>query len=186
MTKLEAAVVQLASFLSRMKVPYMIIGGYANLFWGRPRLTQDLDVTVFMDDADIQRLADGLSAEFAILPKDPASFVKETRVLPIATHEGVRVDLIIAGLPYEQTAIERARTVAVAGHPVHVCTPEDLIIHKVISGRPRDREDVQGVIARQGKALDRSYLDPIVRELSIALDRPDVWEFYEQAMVANT
>lgn len=40
----EAALVDLAGFLDQAKIPYMVIGGFANLRWGRPRLTQDLEI----------------------------------------------------------------------------------------------------------------------------------------------
>ncbi|HHY96115.1 MAG TPA: hypothetical protein GX513_14075, partial [Firmicutes bacterium] len=91
-----------------------------------------------------------------------------------------RVDLVLAGLPYEEEAIRRAQTVIVGRREVKVCAPEDLVIHKVISERPQDREDVREIIRLRGRALDRAYMDPIVRELSTALERPDVLAFYRQ------
>ena len=51
-------------------------------------------------------------------------------------------------------------------------------MHKIISSRPRDREDILGIVRRQGNRLDRNYLIPIVRELATALDQPDIFDFY--------
>ncbi len=56
---------------------------------------------------------------------------------------------------------------------------EDLIIHKIISERPRDREDVEGVFRRQGSSLDFACLDRIVHELGKALIRSDMVDFYQ-------
>lgn len=50
---------------------------------------------------------------------------------------------------------------------------------KIISERPRDREDVEGVFRQQGSKLDFLYLDLIVHELGEALGRSDIVEFYE-------
>ncbi len=50
MTPLEAALTDLAQFLEDRRVPYMVIGGFANLRWGRERLTRDMDVMVSVAD----------------------------------------------------------------------------------------------------------------------------------------
>jgi hypothetical protein len=65
-----------------------------------------------------------------------------------------------------------------AGFSVRVCSPEDLIVHKALSERPKDLEDVRGIIRAQGPALDRAYLDPLIRGLAEDLSRPAIWEFY--------
>lgn len=51
-----------------------------------------------------------------------------------------------------------------------LCTPEDLIIYKMLSTRPRDLEDVKGIVRRQGAALDLPYLLKWFRDFEMALD----------------
>lgn len=177
MNALESAMASVARTLDRLQVRYMVIGGFAATIWGEPRLTQDLDVTVDCapDDVDcIWRLTEA----FVPRTSEPARFVRETHVLPVQTADGVRLDLVFAGLPYERNAIARAVAVPAGGYPVRICTPEDLIILKIISPRPRDKEDVRGVIRRQSGHLDRAYLDPIVAELAEVLAQPEIEEFY--------
>jgi predicted nucleotidyltransferase len=65
--------------------------------------------------------------------------------------------MIFSFTPYEQAAIERAINVVLDGVAVRFAAAEDLIIHKLVAGRPRDLEDVAGVLARRPK-LDESYL----------------------------
>ena len=43
-------------------VRYLLIGGYAVIFHGRPRATKDMDLLVSLDDANRERLVDALSA----------------------------------------------------------------------------------------------------------------------------
>lgn len=43
MSGLEAALAEVAGRLEERGFPYMVIGGMANLQWGEPRTTQDLD-----------------------------------------------------------------------------------------------------------------------------------------------
>lgn len=170
---------EVVSFLEKSAVPHMVIGGFANLVWGVPRTTMDVDITVQVPEQDLPDFIKEIGKKLSILPDDPLAFVKETRVLPVQTSTGIRVDLILAGSPYELSALGRARAVTIRGRPVRICSPEDLVIHKIISTRPRDREDVEGIFRQQGSKLDFVYMDPIVRELAEALGRSDLTEFYE-------
>ena len=180
MSRLEDAVAEVARTLDRLGIPYMVIGGFAVTLWGEPRMTQDVDVTIACEPSDTTLIA---QVTRALPPRvaDPAKFAQETRIVPVSTSNGVSVDLILAGLPFEHSAIQRAIVVEIAGHAVKVCTPEDLVVHKVISERPRDREDVRGIVRRRGAQLDREYLDPIVEELAEALAQPDILEAYRAA-----
>lgn len=181
MNGIEAALVRLADFLDTAGVPYMAIGGIANLRWGRPRLTQDIDVTVLVPEVGLPAFLADVARAYTVLPSDPLGFARRTRVVPIRDPGGVRVDLILATLPYEEEAIRRAVPFPVAGRPVRLCTAEDLILHKIVSSRARDREDVAGIVARQGERLDRGYLDPRVEALAAGLEQPEILEFYRGA-----
>ncbi len=50
----EQAVVDIAKFLARLRVPYMIIGGIANAVWGLPRSTVDVDCTVWVEEEGVE------------------------------------------------------------------------------------------------------------------------------------
>ena len=45
---------------------------------------------------------------------------------------------------------------------------EDLIIHKVVAGRPRDLEDARGILQRTG-TLDRELIERWLQKLRAAL-----------------
>jgi hypothetical protein len=53
---------------------------------------------------------------------------------------------------------------------VHVVTPEDLILMKIISERPRDVADAEAIARRRIAELDLAYLEPRIRELATALE----------------
>jgi hypothetical protein len=56
MTKLQAALLDLAAFLDERRLPYMVIGGFANLHWGVERFTRDIDITVEVTDEGLRHL----------------------------------------------------------------------------------------------------------------------------------
>ena len=174
MTSQEAALVLLARLLAKHQIPYMIIGGLANAVWGEPRATLDIDVTISADTSDAGRISSLLDRHFRALVSDPEAFAEETRVLPLESRTGVRVDLIFGLLPFERDAIERAKPVAIADEEIRFCTPEDLILLKIISRRERDQADVQGILRRRLSGLDLEYLEPRIEELSELLSRPEI------------
>ena len=163
-------------------ISYMVIGGFANLKWGRPRLTEDVDLKVEVPESTWPSFVEGLAPRFTLLPPDPLAFLRQMHVIPILTPAGVRADLVVASLPYEHAAIGRAVTIPIGNRPVRICTAEDLILHKIISERPRDRDDVEGVIIRQSSSLDRGYLDPKVQELAAGLERPEIADYYRTCL----
>lgn len=178
MTGLEAAIIEITSFLEEQKIPYMIIGGIANAFWGVPRATVDIDITIKVEDKNLDSFIGKLVKKFKPYPDNPAQFVKETRVLPVKTANGTRVDIIFGQLPYEDDAIKRARPKDIDSAKVKICSPEDLIVHKIISERFKDREDVEGIISAQKESLDHTYLDPIIEQLAKELSQPEILSFY--------
>lgn len=176
MTSQESALAELTRVLTDGGVPYMVIGGLANVIWGEPRATLDIDVTVWALDAEIPAVVDLLGRHFGVLVEHAASFIDETRVLPLENKDGVRIDVIFGLLSFEQDAIARAVTLHVAGVPVRFCTAEDLILMKIVSDRERDLSDARAIIGRRSAELDRDYLEPRIRELSVVLERPDIEE----------
>jgi hypothetical protein len=150
----------------------MVIGGQAVLLYGEPRLTVDIDITL---GATVDQLTMVLKAVEAIGLRplvDPEPFVHETMVLPCEEPDsGIRVDFIFSSSPYERQAIEHARMVRLANVPVRFASLEDVIIHKVIAGRPRDLEDVRTMLIKN-RELDSAYIQGWLDQFDEALDEP--------------
>ncbi len=175
---LERTLAEVTSALDRAGIPYMVVGGLAVLVHGIPRLTRDIDITISLAPDEMPRLLAALGPGFRPLVKDPAAFVEETHVLPVEGAAGTRVDLIFAGLPFEEEAIRRAGMERLGEVEVRVCTPEDLVILKIVSERSRDREDVAGILERSGDRMDLRRLDRVVEALSGDLEDPDMLKYW--------
>ncbi len=174
MTAQEETLARLVQVLDTLNAPYMIIGGIANIVWGEPRATLDIDVTVWIEDAAIEGFINGLGEKLRVLVERPAAFVHETRVLPVESPAGVRIDVVFGLLPFEREAIDRAVAVDIGNVRVRVCTAEDLILMKIVSDRERDLTDARSIAQRRFQQLDREYLEPRIRELALLLERPDI------------
>ena len=174
MTSLDRALLAIAGVLHREGIPYMVIGGLANAVWGEPRATVDVDVMLKLEDDMIPEIISTRKSDFRILPENPMDFIGKTRVLPIETREGIRIDLIFVFIPFEEEAVRRAVSITIQGEPVAFCTPEDLILMKIISTRMQDQVDVDRLLDRRQDTLDLAYLKPRVEELALLLDKPEI------------
>jgi hypothetical protein len=173
---------QLHLFFTARSVPYMIIGGLAVQRWGQPRLTRDVDFTVLLPPGREEVMLQEIVAAFPPRVPNAVPFAIAHRVLPIDVPGGSEADISL-GLPgYEEEAIARSVQHELAeGRAVRLCSPEDLIIHKVLAGRPQDILDVEGIVARQGKKLDLSYIRRWLTDLARASGDEGVASRFERA-----
>lgn len=163
----------IARALDKESIPYMVIGGQAVLLHGEPRLTKDIDVTLA---AGLERLDAILRAARAagLDPLvDPQEFTPRTLVLPCKdTSSQIRVDFILSFSPYEAAAVGRARRITLDRAEVRFASVEDLIIHKILAGRPRDLEDVRSILLKNPH-LDKAFVRRTLGEFEAALSRGD-------------
>jgi predicted nucleotidyltransferase len=162
-------------------IPYMIIGGQAVLLYGEPRLTRDIDITLGIDSHDLEKfLKTTEDLRLKILPEDVTDFVQETMVLPTLDEaSGIRVDFIFSYTPYERSAIKRAKGVKIIGQTVKFAALEDLIIHKIFAGRPRDLDDVKSVLIKN-RDIDLKYIRKWLKEFDKGLDKEIFLDQFER------
>ncbi len=169
---------KLAEAFEKNKIPYMVIGGQAVLVYGEPRMTKDIDVTLGVGPdhlEEILRLVKKMG--LTILVPHPAEFVQKTMVLPCQdAASGVRVDLVFSFSPYEEQAMKRVRRIPVLDQKICFASPEDLMVHKIIAGRPRDLEDAR-VVLNKNPGMDKVYIERWLSDFEKALDRPLVEVF---------
>lgn len=157
--------------LNEANIPSVVIGGLAVGAYGEPRVTRDADLKVLLGRDDVERLLRVLASDYMSLLPDPGQALRKQAMIFVQDAAGARLDLLLADTPYDVLAIQRGRDVEVQpGLTVQMCSPEDLIIYKLISTRLRDREDAAGVIRRQDNKLDDAYVIDWLRQFEIAFD----------------
>ncbi|MGD9791977.1 MAG: hypothetical protein AB7V43_00745 [Acidimicrobiia bacterium] len=147
------------------------IGAFAALrFRLVPRETTDIDFLV-RSLAGVAAAAEALGLDYREVADeggDPyLAFIRGRD----ANGNSVVVDLLKIETDYQLEAHDRA----VDGW----LTVEDVIVHKLIAWRPRDRDDIESILATR-PALDRNYIERWAREWQVA----DRWELAQRMWAA--
>ncbi|OGG56946.1 MAG: hypothetical protein A3F84_15545 [Candidatus Handelsmanbacteria bacterium RIFCSPLOWO2_12_FULL_64_10] len=153
-----------------------IIGGVAASLLGRPRMTRDVDGVVLLGETPVETYLKAALKE-GIEPRieDVIGFFQQSKVL-LLRHiaSGVDIDVSAGLLQFEQEAFKRSVLVRFGGQRFRLPAPEDLIILKAVACRPKDYEDIRGIIAAHSD-LDYSRIELWVKEFAQVLEAPEVW-----------
>jgi hypothetical protein len=169
----EAA--RLQAFLESHGLRFCIVGGVAVLWWGEPRLTRGVDISLLTGFEGESEPVDLLLSAYAPRIAGARQFALTNRVLLLRSQSGVGIDVSLAALPYEALAISRALLVEVIpGRQLRLCSPEDLIVMKLFAGRETDIRDARSVVVRQGERLDWGYVETQLAEFAVLAGDPDL------------
>jgi len=152
---LAEALADVAEALEREEIPYVVIGGVASLLYGRPRVSDDLDILVAKNDAE--RTLDALASVGFDTERTNDQWIYK------GFRDGVQVDVIfwLKGDFYlDDEMLARARRIDVGGRDIPVVPPEDLIVVKAIihdEQTPRHWGDALALVANCDD-LDWDYL----------------------------
>jgi hypothetical protein len=163
---LFAAAIDIQTFCVKRGWRSCVIGGVAVQRWGDPRQTRDVDLTLLTGLGGEEAFVDPILEHYPARIIDARRFALERRVLLVETNDAIPLDISLGGLPYEARVVERSTPFEVEpGLSLWTCSAEDLVVLKVFAGRPQDWIDVEGVLVRQGPALDRTLALVEVRPL---------------------
>jgi predicted nucleotidyltransferase len=131
------------ALLNKHHLTYMVVGGYALAFHGKPRHTGDLDIWIDMSDENAEKMI-GVLDEFgmASLGMKPSDFLVQGGIAQIG-YPPLRIDILneIDGIDFKE-AWSNKLVIDVDGLQVNYIGLNDLIKNKQASGRKQDISDV--------------------------------------------
>lgn len=173
MTDLTSTLDLLVALLERMSVKYVIVGGLAVRAYAIPRATEDLDFTLALTRERLPELYDELEKqEFAVPEPYRSGWVDQVKGLNLVKLKryvggrGIDVDFFLAESSYQEEILRRRRMAEVEGRNLWIASPEDMVLLKLLAGRPRDLIDVNDVLFTQGQ-LDVEYMRRWAGELGV-------------------
>ena len=171
---LQSLLERTVDFLENRCIDYMVMGGIAVRFWGIPRPTFDLDFTLALMPEEVPGICVELRGEGFSVPEahergfvDQLAGMKKFAVVQYCEGQEVGLDMFLVTTTYQESAFGRRVRRKLNDRDGWLISPEDLILHKLISGRERDLADVLDVLW-MNPDLDRSYLGRWAPELGIS------------------
>lgn len=159
---------------------WYVFGAQAVIVYGVPRLSADVDVTLALVPDEPERFAGEMEAAGFALRVDDPDFVRRTRVMPfVHLPTGMPLDVVLAGSGLEEEFLGRAKAVDIGGTAVPLIDLGDLIIAKVLAGRPKDVDDAAALWRLHGSTLDADRIRGTLRLLEEALSQNDLVSAFE-------
>lgn len=142
--KLVVTLRAVSGVLEQLEWPGAIIGGVAVIAWGFSRTTGDVDCSVAASLEDLDTIAQAFTKRgFSLRFRQGLQFARENHLLALRFDEtGVDVDLSLGMLPFEAQALSNSDTRDFQGVQIKVPSVSDLMIYKLVAGRPQDHRDV--------------------------------------------
>ena len=135
---------ELLALFNTTGVEFLVVGGHAVAFHGRPRLTDDLDLFVRPDLTNGERIVQALQQfGFGSRELTPADFLADDRVIQLGRAPN-RVDLLtrLYGVDFSD-AWSRRVAARLDDAQVWIISREDLIKNTRETGRMQDLADVE-------------------------------------------
>ena len=133
-----------------------------------------MDATIWTEFGNerpvIRRLMEQLKGRI----ENADQFALVNRVLLVQEASGVDVDVSLAAFPYERELIGRARAQLYRGVGLLICGPSDLVILKAFANRPRDWQDIRGVMIRSASQLDWKLIESELQVLAELKEEPEI------------
>jgi len=137
---------------------YALGGAIALAYWGTPRGTVDVDVTLFVPPDKpseclwiLQRIGCRMETSAAVESLRDSGFCQ-------VTWRGVRIDVFLPSLPFYERARQRRRQVTLGDRKVYIWDAETLAVFKMMFFRRKDIADVEQIFRTMGAELDRRWV----------------------------
>ncbi|MEX2175770.1 MAG: hypothetical protein WD872_15510 [Pirellulaceae bacterium] len=150
--------VRLARALDKRGTEYALGGAIALGFWGRPRGTLDVDLTLFMPKDKPSAVVWELQEIGCEVPVARATQSLREHGFCSAKFVATRVDVFVPTSSFYDKVKARRRRMLLKEDRVSVLDAETLVVFKMMFFREQDLLDIKQILRIQGVALDRSWV----------------------------
>jgi len=167
-TPQEQLLKDIAAFLNKAKIPYMITGSLSVIRYGRIRASHDIDFILEAPTSEDKRIKEVFQQlprkEFVVDPIQVQYAVTDTtqfNVFHLPT--ALKLDFwILKNTPFDKERFKRRKELSVYGTKIAFSSPEDTILKKLLwyedSKIEKHLIDAAFVYQIQEKNLDKKYL----------------------------
>jgi uncharacterized nucleotidyltransferase DUF6036 len=173
MKDLTQTLLDCVGLFEKLGVPYAVMGGIAVRVYGIPRPRYDIDFTLAIDRDRLPQLYASVHELGYTVPEEyVGGCVDQVAGMPLVKFRlyvegrGIDIDVFLAESHFQEQLLVRRRRAPIDAASIWFVSPEDLILLKVLAGRPRDLADVGDILFTQGQ-LDQGYMRHWAQDLGI-------------------
>jgi hypothetical protein len=161
---------RVSSVLDTLGLRYHLTGGIASSFYGEPRLTQDIDIVIKLDEKTVEHVLAGLAQGFITSDQAARDAVAQRKLFQALDRKtSLKLDFHTAcAIPGE---LDRSiRTALVSGLSVPLVSKEDAIVSKlrwIQMGSAKSRDDVRAMLIDQTTLVDQELLLSLAKQLGV-------------------
>jgi len=149
----------------------MLLGGIAVGMWAEPRATLDIDLLISVPESDLEKLKKLLQSKGFVVFSNPISKLKRVKIfrffIKSPDEDLLMVDAILADDEFKKNALSQSQQISVHKTSVRVASVEDLILFKLLSGRPQDVVDIKNLLEIHQESLDQEYLNSWGKKIGV-------------------
>jgi hypothetical protein len=154
--------------LNALGLTYMVTGAVAAIVYGEPRLTNDIDLVIVLDDATVLQLAGAFDQTAFYVPPMDIMVMEAHRpahghfnIIHAAT--SLKADVYPAGTdPLHAWALARRQEIRVGGESVWIAPIEYVVLRKLEYLRDgasdKHRRDIRAMLREAGDRVDQAAL----------------------------
>lgn len=158
---------EFTALLNKTGINYVMIGGLAISSWFAERFTNDLDLTIELDEKLWKNLHQKLYSSKDISIKQTSYYADSPLPHLIRLlYKDYPIDLLVAKTGLQKEIISRGINTKIFGPNVNLATPEDIIILKLLANRPQDIADINTLLEIFSD-LDFLYIEKWAQEWEI-------------------
>lgn len=161
---------EILSALNSRNVLYALSGALANIAWGVPRSTFDIDILVSVPQIQLPSLLEiFFSFGFKGDLKELISKARKEHFIRLE-HSVFALEIFLPAIPYHHQVLKRRVRQEFESIPAWFVSLEDLIILKLLFHRSKDIGDIKGILATHSTKIDKGY---IMKTLPILVSKDD-------------
>lgn len=158
---MKAALEQAVHLLDTCELRGVVVGGLAVSAWGRPRVTQDVDLVVDIPKEKMETFLQTAHEQgYQYDERDALELLTGgfIRLTPLHTDTDVPfpLDILLADTELHQNTLARRMKIQFDDLQIWISAPEELILMKLVAFRPQDTFDLETIIEEMRGHLDLS------------------------------
>lgn len=166
--------------LESLEIKYLIVGSFASVAYGDPRMTQDIDIVVDLKLDQVDTLCVAFPEdEYYVSATAARQAVREGgQFNVIHPASGMKIDFMIARRDaWGRSQLERRQRVLIMpGLSGYAGSPEDVILGKLWyyqeGGSEKHLRDIAGMMQVSGDQIDAAYIAQWAQRLGLS----EVWQ----------